>query len=157
MAESSTKKSATAGAVKAGDKVKVDYTGTLNDGTVFDSTTHEGHTHPLEFEVGAGQLIEGFDKAVVGMKMGEEKTFTLTPEQAYGQRRPDMLKQIPRKNLPQSPEPQVGMMIGLRTSDGKEFPAIIAEVTADKITIDLNHPLAGQALTFKIKIVGIGA
>jgi FKBP-type peptidyl-prolyl cis-trans isomerase 2 len=146
-----------AAAIKAGDKVRVDYTGTLDDGTVFDSTTHEGHTHPLEFQCGSGQLIKGFDDAVMGMKVGEEKTFTLGPEQAYGDRRPEMTKQVPRKNLPPSPEPQVGMMLALRTGDGHEFPAVITEVTPENVTIDLNHPLAGQKLTFKIKIVGIGA
>jgi FKBP-type peptidyl-prolyl cis-trans isomerase 2 len=143
--------------IKAGDKVAVDYTGTLDDGSVFDSTTHESHSHPLEFNAGTGQLIEGFDKAVIGMKVGEEKTFKLTPEQAYGLHNPQMIKKLPRKGLPASPEPKVGMMIGLRTPDGQEFPAAIAGVDKETITIDLNHPLAGKALTFKIKIVGINA
>lgn len=143
--------------VKAGDNVAVDYTGTLDDGSVFDSTTHESHTHPLEFKAGSGQLIEGFDKAVLGMKLGEEKTFKLSAEEAYGLHNPEMVKKLPRKGLPASPEPKPGMMVGLRSPDGQEFPAAIVGVDAENITIDLNHPLAGKALTFKIKIVGINA
>jgi len=139
-------------AVKKGDKVKVDYTGKLEDGTVFD--TSEGK-HPLEFEVGAGKLIKGFDNAVMGMKKGEEKEVKIEPKDAYGDHNPALLKKIPRDKLPPEPEPKAGMMLAMKTPDGRQFPAKIAEVDDKEITIDLNHPLAGRILIFTIKLVEI--
>jgi len=136
--------------IKKGDKVKVDYTGKLDDGTVFD--TSDGK-QPLEFEVGAGMVIKGFDEAVVGMKKGEEKEIKLKPEDAYGEPKKDLLKKIPKEQLPKEPEPKAGMALMLSTPDGKQFPAKITEVGKDDVTIDLNHPLAGKNLNFKIKIV----
>ena len=136
--------------IQKGNKIKVHYTGTLDDGTVFDSS--EG-AEPLEFEVGSGQLISGFDAAVVGMNKGEEKTISLTPDQAYGVHNKELTKNIPRASLPKDREPQVGMILGLSTPDGQQFPARIITVTPTDITIDLNHPLAGKKLTFKIRIV----
>ena len=138
--------------IKKGNTIKVHYTGTLDDGTVFDSS--EG-SEPLQFEVGSGQLIAGFDTAVVGMKQGEEKTVKLLPEQAYGKHENDLMKKIPRSSLPQDREPQVGMVLGLSTPDGQQIPARIVEVTSVDITIDLNHPLAGKTLNFKIRIVEV--
>ena len=138
--------------IKKGNTIKVHYTGTLDDGTVFDSS--EGG-EPLQFEVGSGQLIAGFDTAVVGMKQGEEKTVKLLPEQAYGKHENDLMKKIPRSSLPQDREPQVGMVLGLSTPDGQQIPARIVEVTPADITIDLNHPLAGKTLNFKIRIVEV--
>jgi FKBP-type peptidyl-prolyl cis-trans isomerase 2 len=138
--------------IKKGDKVKVDYTGTLEDGTVFD--TSEGK-QPLEFEAGSGQLIKGFDQAVIGMKKGEEKEITVKPSEAYGDVNPDMLKKVPRDQLPKEQEPKPGMMLALKTPDGKQFPAKITEVTDKEVTIDLNHPLAGKTLNFKVKIVDV--
>ena len=105
--------------VKQGDKVKVDYTGKLEDGTVFD--TSEGK-QPIEFEVGAGKLIKGFDNTVIGMEKGEEKEIKIEPADAYGDPKPDMLKKIPRDKLPKEPEPKVGMVLALKTPDGKQFP-----------------------------------
>jgi len=139
-------------AIKKGDKVKVDYSGTLEDGTVFD--TSEGK-QPLEFEAGSGQLIKGFDDAVIGMEQGEEKEIKISPEEAYGDIKPELLKKIPKEQLPKEPEPKAGMTLLMKTPDGKQFPAKITEVGESEITIDLNHPLAGKTLNFKFKIVGI--
>ena len=137
--------------IKKGDKIKVEYTGTLEDGTVFDSS--EKHGKPLEFEVGAGQIIKGFDEAVTGMKKGEEKEITLEPKDAYGDPNPALVKKVPKEQLPKEPEPKKGMMLALATPDGKQFPAMIKEVDEKEVSIDLNHPLAGKKLKFKIKII----
>ncbi|MEX2705385.1 MAG: peptidylprolyl isomerase [Candidatus Freyrarchaeum guaymaensis] len=136
--------------VKKGDRVKVEYIGMFDDGTVFDSS--EGKS-PLEFEAGSGQIIKGFDEAVIGMKKGEEKEFKIEPKDAYGERNPELVRKIPRDQLP--PEAQAGMLLMLRTPDGMQIPAEITEVTDEEVTIDLNHPLAGKTLNFKIKIVDI--
>ncbi len=141
--------------VKKGDKVKVEYEGKLENGEVFDSSSHGDHSHPLVFEVGANQVVPGFDKAIEGMEKDEEKEFTLKPEEAYGQPNSEMEKKLPRENLPKDQEPQMGMMIGLGTPDGKQFPAKIIAVDKKEITVDLNHPLAGKTLTFNVKVVGI--
>ncbi len=141
-------------AVKKGDKVKVDYTGSLDDGNVFD--TSEGK-QPLEFEAGAGQVIKGFDDAVVGMEKGEEKEVKIEKGDGYGDPNPDLVKKIPRDKLPPEQEPKAGMMLGMTTPDGKQIPARITEVDDKEITIDLNHPLAGKNLKFKIKLVEIVA
>ena len=139
-------------AIKKGDKIRVDYTGTLEDGTVFD--TSDGK-EPLEFEVGSGQIIKGFDEAVVGMKNGEEKEVIIKPEDAYGEANPELQKKIPKSQLPEGQEPKPGMTLAIATPDGRQVPVKISEVSDTDITIDLNHPLAGKTLTFKIKIVGI--
>jgi FKBP-type peptidyl-prolyl cis-trans isomerase 2 len=142
--------------VKKGDKIKVDYTGTLDNGTVFDSSMHGDHSHPIEFEVGAKQVIKGFDDAVVGMKKGEEKNITIKPEEAYGKYDPKAVQKIPRKHLPkEGPEPKAGMMLAFNTPDGRQFPAVIKEVTESEIIVDMNHPLAGKTLHFKIKVVEV--
>jgi len=138
--------------IKQGDKIKVDYTGTLEDDTVFD--TSEGKD-PLEFEVGTGKLIKGFDQAVIGMEKGEEKQVKIESKDAYGDPNPDLIKTVPRENLPKEQEPKVGMMILLKTPDGRQFPAKLVDVQEKEVKIDLNHPLAGKALNFKIKIVDI--
>lgn len=137
-------------AVKDGDKVKMEYTGTLKDGTVFDSS--ERHDKPLEFTVGSGQVIPGFDKAVMGMKIGEEKEFTVSSAEAYGSPNPKMIRRIPKKNLPKDSKPKVGMMLMVTDPSGRKRPAKITAVDAESITVDMNHPLAGKALTFKIKL-----
>ena len=136
--------------IKKGDKIKVDYTGTFEDGTVFD--TSEGK-HPLEFEAGSEQLIKGFSNAVIGMEKGQEKEIKLIPAESYGDVNPNMIKKVPRSQLPKDQEPKEGMMLALKTPDGHQFPARITEVTEEDITIDLNHPLAGKTLNFKIKVV----
>ena len=137
-------------AVKKGDKIKVEYTGTLDDGTVFDTSKEK---EPLEFEVGSGQIIKGFDEAVVGMEKGEEKSIKIESKDAYGDPNPELTKKIPREHLPKEQELKPGMMLRLKTPDGRQIPAKITGVTDKEITIDLNHPLAGKSLNFKVKIV----
>ncbi len=141
--------------VKKGDKVKVDYTGTFDDGAVFDAS--EKHGQPLEFEAGSGQVIKGFDDAVVGMKQGEEKKITLPAKEAYGEVRQELHKKVPRQQLPQDQEPKVGMILAVGLPNGQQFPARIIAVAEDDVTIDLNHPLAGKTLHFRIKVADISA
>lgn len=141
--------------VAKGDKIKVDYTGTFDDGTVFDAS--EKHGQPLEFEAGSGQVIKGFDDAVLGMNEGQEKKITITPAEAYGEVKAELNKKVPRKQLPQDQEPKVGMVLAVGLPNGQQFPARIVAVTADDVTIDLNHPLAGKTLHFRIKVAEISA
>lgn len=141
--------------VKKGDKVTVEYTGMLEDGTVFDSTEKQGEL--LTFEVGAGQLIRGFENAVIGMEEGEEKEITLQPSDAYGDVNPQLIESIARDQISLEEEPEVGMVLVMKTPDGYEFPALITDVSDDTITIDFNHPLAGKAVQFRIKVVGISS
>lgn len=141
-------------AVKKGDTVKVYYTGTLEDGTVFDSS--ESHGTSLEFQIGANQVIPGFENATVGMKEGEEKEVKLSVTDAYGEYNPQMVRKVPRSQLPKDQEPKVGMILMVGLPNGMQVPVKIVEVTDKDVSIDLNHPLAGHALNFKIKIVGIG-
>ncbi len=138
--------------IKNEDKIKVEYTGMLEDGTVFDTSEGIG---PLEFEVGSGQVISGFDNAVIGMEVGEEKKVELAPSEAYGDYDSNLIKKIPMDKLPPGEIPKPGMVLELRTSDGIGFPARITEVAEKDITIDLNHPLAGKTLIFQIKIVDV--
>lgn len=139
--------------IEKGNIVVLDYTGTFEDGTVFDAS--EKHGKPLEFEAGAGLVVKGFDDAVIGMDKGEEKKFTLEPKDAYGDYRDDLKKEIPREQLPQDQEPQVGMMVGVGMPNGQQFPASIVAVEEKHVVLDLNHPLAGKKLTFDIKIVDV--
>jgi FKBP-type peptidyl-prolyl cis-trans isomerase 2 len=139
--------------VKKGDNIKVEYVGTLSDGTVFDST--DKHGEPLEFEAGSGQLIAGFDDAVIGMNVGEEKEINLEPSDAYGDHNPQLIKKVPRTQLPKNEELDKGMMLMLTLPDGMQLSASIIELDDDSVTLDLNHPLAGKALNFKIKVVDI--
>ena len=140
-------------AVKNGDTIKIDYTGTLEDGSVFDRSSNHGA--PLEFEVGSGKIIKGFDTAVVGMEKDEEKEITLQPADAYGDIKPELVKKIPKEQLPKEQEPKVGMVLGVGLPNGQQIPAKITEVTDAEVTVDLNHPLAGKVLNFKIKVVEI--
>ena len=139
--------------VAKGDTVSLEYTGTFSDGQVFD--TSQGR-EPLRFKVGSGQVIPGFDHAVEGMKLHQEKTFTIVSADAYGPVRNEMFLQIPRNKLPAEQEPKVGMSLGLQGPNGERLPAKIAKVESETITIDANHHLAGKDLTFKVKVVGIG-
>lgn len=137
--------------VKKGDKVKVHYTGTFKDGTEFDSS--EKHGHPLEFEVGIGQVIPGFDRAVVGMKVGEEKAVVIPSTEAYGDPNPEMVKKIPRDKIPA--EAKQGMMLAMNLPNGVQLPAKIVELNEQFALIDLNHPLVGKELHFKLKLMEI--
>tara|TARA_Y100000310_G_C20702755_1_gene831543 strand:- start:3730 stop:4164 length:435 start_codon:yes stop_codon:yes gene_type:complete len=139
--------------IKNGDKVKVEYTGTLEDGTVFDSSKRDEKSEPLEFEVGAGKIIQGFEKAIIGMEKGEEKDIKLNPEEAYGHQDSKKVMKIPKDKLPKEKEPEVGMVLIVGTPEGQQIPAKIKEVDDKEITLDLNHPLAGKILNFKVKIV----
>lgn len=138
--------------VEEGLYVSVHYKGTLDSGEIFDSS--EGRA-PLEVQMGAGQLIQGFEAALAGMTLNEKKTFTLAPEEAYGMRDDKRMHHFPRTEVPPEMNPQVGQAIALTASDGRQIPARIAAVNDEQITVDLNHPLAGEALTFDIEVVGI--
>lgn len=138
---------------KKGDKVKVKYIGKLEDGTVFDSS--DMHDAPLEFIVGAGQIIKGFDDAVAGMKIGEEKEIKLLPEEAYGAHNPEFVKDMPRECFPQDQDIQPGMMFMIALQDGRQIPVRISQVSDENITVDLNPPLAGKTLVFEIKLLEI--
>jgi len=139
--------------IKKGDKVKVDYVGSLENGKVFDSSIKRGR--PLEVVAGSGQLIKGFDDALIGMSKGETKTVTIPPEQAYGSRNPELVRDFPRTQFPADQKVEVGMMVAMHSPDGGKVPAVIKSVSDDKITVDVNHPLAEKTLVFKITIVEI--
>jgi FKBP-type peptidyl-prolyl cis-trans isomerase 2 len=136
--------------IKEGDTVKVSYEGKLEDGTVFDSTEKHGG-NPLEFVVGAGQMISGFDNAVVGMKKGEEKVIRLEPSEAYGEHNPQLVQILPKTNVPE--ETKVGDVLGMMMPNGQQMPAKVIRVTEENITVDLNPELAGKVLIFTIKLL----
>jgi peptidylprolyl isomerase len=137
---------------KKGDTAYVHYTGRLESGEVFDSS--EGG-EPLQFQVGSGQVIQGFDEGVNGMSVGDEKTIEIEPADAYGQRVDALIQSVPRQGINLDREPEVGMRLGLQLPDGNEIPVTITEVTQDSITLDANHPLAGQKLIFDLKLVDV--
>jgi FKBP-type peptidyl-prolyl cis-trans isomerase 2 len=139
--------------VKKGDKVKVKYEGTLEDGSIFDSS--ENHEGPLEFEVGSGLLMEAFENEVIDMDVGDKKEFTLQPTEAYGEYNDELKKDVPKDQFPDSEKVEKGMMLVLNLPNGIQLPAQIIEVADESITIDLNHPLAGKVLNFKIELVEI--
>ncbi len=139
---------------KKGDKVSIEYEGSLGDGTVFDNS--KSHDKPFQFIVGSGQVIPGFDKAVIGMKLMEQKTITLQPTEAYGEINQKLTHKVLRSGLPPEPEPKPGMGLMMGGGPGGSARrAMITEVTKEYIVIDMNHPLAGKALTFKIKLIKI--
>jgi peptidylprolyl isomerase len=138
--------------VTNGDMVKVHYTGLLEDGKTFDSS--EGR-EPLEFQIGSGRIIRGFNDAILGMEIGEEKEVTIPPELAYGYPDEKLIKTLPRTMIGEQFTPEAGMIIGIQMEDGTRVPATIAQVAEQSIDVDLNPPLAGKVLTFKIKVVDI--
>ena len=135
---------------KTGDKVKIEYTGTLEDGTIFDSSADHGN--PLEFEVGSGQVIKGFDDAILGMNEGEEKQFSIEPADAYGEHDPTLVQKVPREIFPQDAELVPGLLFEAGLPTGEKVPATITDVQGGIVSVDLNHPLAGKKLNFKIKV-----
>ncbi len=139
-------------AAKTNDKVKVHYKGTLSNGEVFDSS--EGRD-PLEFTLGSGQVIPGFDKGIQGMEINESKTILIPSTEAYGQVREDLIQEVDKKDLPQEINPEVGLKLVSQTPDGKQIPLIVTEIKEESIIVDANHPLAGKDLTFKVTLVGI--
>lgn len=136
-----------------GDTVQVHYTGTLGDGTVFDSS--EGRT-PIGFTVGSGQVIPGFDSAVTGMNVGEKKTFTIPCADAYGEHDPRMIQDVPRSEMPADMELEIGMRLSASGPDGRELALVVTELNDETVRLDANHPLAGQDLTFAIELVQVG-
>jgi peptidylprolyl isomerase len=138
--------------VKQGDTVKVHYTGKLEDGTVFDSSQDR---EPLQFTVGQGQIIPGFEEPIVGMNPGEAKTITAPAEKAYGPRRDEMVVVVDRDQFPPDIEPEVGERLQLRQPDGTSVVVTIADVSDAEVTLDANHPLAGKDLIFDVEVVEI--
>ena len=138
--------------VKAGDTVAIHYTGTLDDGTTFDSSRDRD---PLEFQVGAGQIIPGLDRALPGMVEGDTKTVAIAPEDAYGLVNPDARQAVPRAEIPDHIPLDSGTQLQVQTPEGQTMQVIVAEVTEDVVVLDANHPLAGETLTFDIELVRI--
>lgn len=137
-------------APKPGDTVHVHYRGTLSDGSEFDSSAGR---EPLEFVVGSGQVIPGFDEAVRGLEPGESLTVTIPAAEAYGERQPEGLQKFPLSAFPSPPE--VGWAVELGGPNGERIPATVAEIGDDEVTLDFNHPLAGEDLTFELTLVEI--
>lgn len=132
--------------------MRVHYTGKLDDDTVFD--TSEGRD-PIEFTVGAGEVIPGFEQAVLGMEPGEEKAVEIPADEAYGDRRDDLIVSLERSTLPDELDPEVGQELQMRDKSGNTFPVRITEIGEEQVTVDANHPLAGQPLNFDIELVEI--
>jgi FKBP-type peptidyl-prolyl cis-trans isomerase 2 len=137
---------------KQGDTVKVHYTGKLEDGTVFDTSRTR---HPLQFKLGNGQVIEGFEQAVAGMNVGEFKTTTIPVEKAYGPRKDDMVVTVKRDQLPSDVKPNVGQRLEITQENNQNMLVTVTDLTDSTITLDANHPLAGKALTFELELVSI--
>lgn len=138
--------------VKVNDTVKVHYTGTLKNGEVFDSSKGK---EPLEFTIGAGQIIPGFENGIMGMKVDESKTINIAADDAYGARRDELVQEVPKAQLPAEINPQVGMQLMSQGPDGQQIPLVVTEVKETSITVDANHPLAGKDLIFEVSIVSI--
>lgn len=138
--------------IKEGDTVKVHYTGKISDGTVFDSSRER---EPLEFTIGEGKLIPGFEKAVVGMSVGDSNTVTIPFDEAYGEKRDDMIVDVEKKQIPDDIKPEVGQQLQIQQKDGGAIPVVITDVTDESVKLDANHPLAGQDLTFEIEVVEV--
>ena len=139
--------------VKSGDTVRIHYTGTLSDGTTFDSS--EGRD-PLEFTVGSGQIIPGLDKAMPGMTVGDKKTVEVPADEAYGQPDPRAQQAVPRAEIPADIPLDLGTQLQVQTPEGQVMPVTVIAVTEEEVTLDANHPLAGKDLTFAIELVAIG-
>ncbi|MFU8811393.1 MAG: FKBP-type peptidyl-prolyl cis-trans isomerase [Balneolaceae bacterium] len=138
--------------VKEGDTVKVHYTGTLKDGSVFDTSNGR---EPLEFTIGQGQLIPGFEKAVEGLAPGEKTSVDIPSSDAYGDVREDLVINVPKDQLPDDVEAEVGMQLQVNQPNGQPVPVTITEVGDAELTLDANHPLAGKDLSFEIELVEI--
>lgn len=135
-----------------GNLVRVHYTGKLDDGSVFDSSHGRD---PLEFTLGGGQVISGFEQAVAGMEVGETRSARVPADEAYGQRREDLLLEVERQQIPDSIEVEVGTQLQLQQGDGQNVPVTVTDVDSDSVTLDANHPLAGQDLTFELELVDV--
>lgn len=135
-----------------GDTVRVHYTGRLDDDSVFDSS--EGRD-PIEFTLGSGEVIAGFEQAILGMEPGEEKTATVPADEAYGEHREDLIVSLERSTMPEQLDPEVGQELQMRDASGNSFAVRVTEIDDETVTVDANHPLAGQELTFDIELVDI--
>jgi peptidylprolyl isomerase len=140
-------------AAQNGDNVKVHYTGRLDDGEVFDSSVNK---QPLEFKLGAGQMIPGFENAILGLREGEKITATISAEEAYGERKEELILNVPRSNVPDNIDPHVGQKLSIKQPDGQVVPVTVADLNEEAIVLDANHPLAGKDLIFDIELVEIG-
>jgi FKBP-type peptidyl-prolyl cis-trans isomerase 2 len=138
--------------VKKGDKVKVHYHGKLTSGETFDSSTGR---EPLEFEVGSGMVIKGFDEGVAGMSPGEKKTINIPFDEAYGPRKPEMVIEVTKDKFPPDMEIELGMPLLMSDGQGQQFQVTIVEIKDDMVKLDANHPLAGQDLVFDLELVEI--
>ncbi len=138
--------------VKSGDKVKVHYHGKLTNGETFDSS--EGRA-PLEFEVGSGMVIKGFDDGVTGMVVGDKKTINIPFDEAYGPRQPEMIVEFPKEKFPKDMELELGMQLMMNNGADQQFPVVVTQIKEEVVVLDANHPLAGQDLVFDIELVEI--
>lgn len=139
---------------QSGNTVQVHYTGKLSDGTVFDSSRDR---EPLEFAIGEGQIIPGFEQAVIGMEPGESKTAEIPSDQAYGPHREEMVLEVDREQIPEDIEVEAGQQLQVQHPSGQMIPVVVTNVAESKVTLDANHPLAGQDLTFDIELVKVDA
>ena len=137
---------------KDGDTVKVHYTGTLENGEVFDTSKER---EPLEFQLGQGQLIPGFEEAVKNMEVGEKTTVEISSDEAYGELREDLVINVPKDQLPDDVTPQVGMQLQVNQQNGQPIPVRITEIGDENLTLDANHPLAGEDLKFEIELLEV--
>ena len=140
------------GQTKSGDRVKVHYTGKFENEEVFDSSRER---QPLEFTIGKGDVIPGFEGGVVGMEIGESKRLLIPPEEGYGSRREDLVVVVKRSDLPKFIVPTVGKRFKIRQPDGQSVVATIADIDEDRVTLDGNHPLAGHTLLFDVELLEI--
>jgi peptidylprolyl isomerase len=137
---------------KDGDTVRVHYTGKLEDGNIFDTSSQR---QPLQFTLGESGVIQGVEEAVAGMAVGESKTIQVPPEKGYGQHREDLVFKVGRGTIPRTIEPTVGQRLQYRQPDGPPISLTVTQVSEDTVTLDSNHPLAGKELTFDLELVGI--
>jgi FKBP-type peptidyl-prolyl cis-trans isomerase 2 len=138
--------------VKKGDTIQVHYTGKFEDGKEFDSSLNR---QPLQFEVGAGRVIKGFEDAVIGLQAGEKKTVTVSAEDAYGSFDENLLIEIPKKNVPEGVNPEVGMRLQLVNQQGQAAHVVVTEILDKTVRLDANHPLAGKTLVFDLEVLEI--
>lgn len=139
--------------VQKGDKVSVHYTGRLTDGSTFDSSVGRA---PLEFTVGAGQMIKGFDAGVVGMTVGEKKLINIIPEEGYGAWNEEAVIEFPKEHIPADMTLEIGMKLPMQDQQGNQFEVIVKEIKENVILLDANHSLAGKDLIFEVELVKIG-
>ncbi len=138
--------------VKSGDKIKVHYTGKLEDGKVFDSSRER---EPFEFTVGSGNVIPGFETGVVGMEVGQEKSITVKSDEGYGQRRDELVAEVTKDVFPEDIKPEIGQQLQMEQANGEPINVVISKVDGDKVTLDANHPLAGKTLVFDVELLAI--